>query len=73
MAWQFRETAFRQNVQSRLSDIPSDDRQFIAALLGIDQNQLEDLTSGAVLTVNRLCALANMEEFSPVLFFEDVP
>lgn len=72
MAWQFREAAFRAAVVGRLGDVPAADRQFVAALIGVDQTMLENFTGGEALTVNRLCAIANLEGFSPVLFFEDV-
>lgn len=71
MAWQFREIAFRAAVLARLGDVPTDDRAFVAALIGVDQATLENFTGGDALTVNRLCAIANLEGFSPHSFFED--
>lgn len=70
--WQFKEQAFRTAVQARLQQVPAADRAFVAALIGVDQTQLENFTGGDALTVNRICTLANLEGVSPLTFFENV-
>lgn len=72
MAWEFNIQQFSNAVDGRVDDIPAADRQFVAVLLGIDPQQTPMWHDGDLISVNKLCELANLEGVDPRIFFRQV-